>query len=337
MPTAVVTGGGRGLGLAIAQRLAARGLAVLITDLDAEAADRAARSLGTPAWSAGLDVRDPSACRAVAREAGARGGLSVWVNNAGVLFSGPAWELSDAEVELTVAVNLMGVVHGSRAALEQMADGGRILNVASLSAPGLAPGLAAYAASKHGVLAFGTSLAADLHAAGRRIGVRTLCPDVIDTQMVRDQLDTPEAAILWSGPAPLASTTSPTGPWPCLTAADSARWFPPGGALLRLLYRFPRLAAGTVGAGRARPRAPRALAAAGRSLNRGCAPGYWPAVRATYAATALALSPSRMPAGISSLPVPPFLIAFNTRCSSTTPRRSRLGPVTPLAWLAPRL
>ncbi|CAA9490653.1 MAG: 3-oxoacyl-[acyl-carrier protein] reductase [uncultured Solirubrobacterales bacterium] len=243
MRTAVVTGGGRGLGLAIAQRLAARGLAVLVTDLDAEAADRAARSLGTPAWSAGLDVRDPEACRAVAREAGTRGELSVWVNNAGVLFSGRAWELSDAEVELTVAVNLMGVVYGSRAALERMADGGRILNVASLSALGLAPGLAVYAASKHAVLAFGTSLAADLHVAGRRIEVRTLCPDVIDTQMVRDQIDTPEAAILWSGPAPLAVDDVADRALALLASRRQRAVVPAWrGELLRLLYRFPRFA-----------------------------------------------------------------------------------------------
>ncbi len=242
MRTAVVTGGGRGLGVAIARRLAARGLAVLITDLDAEAADRAARSIGTPAWSAGLDVRDPEACRAVAREAGARGELSVWVNNAGVLVSGPAWGPSDAEVELTVAVNLMGVVHGSRAALEQMTDGGRILNVASLSALGLAPGLAVYAASKHAVLAFGTSLAADLHAAGRRVEVRTLCPDVIDTQMVRDQLDSPEAAILWSGPAPLAVDEVADRAMKLLAGRRPRAVVPAWrGELLRLLYRFPRL------------------------------------------------------------------------------------------------
>ena len=239
----MVTGAGRGLGLAIAQRLAARGLAVLITDLDIEAAEAAARSLGEPAWSTALDVRDPHACREVARKAAARGRLSVWVNNAGVLFSGPAWKNADAEVELTVAVNLLGVVHGSRAALGEMPDGGRILNVASLSAFGVAPGLAVYGATKHAVLAFATSLAADLHAAGRRIEVRTLCPDVIDTRMVRDQLESPEAAILWSGPAPLAVDDVADR---ALTLLDGRRtraimpaW---RGELLRLLYRFPRLA-----------------------------------------------------------------------------------------------
>jgi NAD(P)-dependent dehydrogenase (short-subunit alcohol dehydrogenase family) len=217
--TAVVTGAGRGLGFAIADRLTARGLAVLLTDLDAEAADHAARSLGPPAWSAGLDVRDPRRAARLAREAATRRRLSVWVNNAGVLFSSPAWGQTDAEVELTVAVNLMGVLHGSRAALERMSDRGRILNVASLSALGLAPGLAVYAATKHAVLAFGTSLAADLYAAGRRIEVRTLCPDVIDTRMVYDQVDSPDAAMLWSGPAPLAVDDVADPRWRCLTAA----------------------------------------------------------------------------------------------------------------------
>lgn len=145
---ALVTGAGRGLGLAIARRLARRGLAVLVTDLDAEAAERGARDLGRPAWAAGLDVRDADACRAIAREAASRGRLVTWVNNAGVLFSGPAWAHSDAEVDLTVAVNLMGALHGSRAAVERMGDGGRILNVASLSALGHAPGVAVYAATK---------------------------------------------------------------------------------------------------------------------------------------------------------------------------------------------
>jgi NAD(P)-dependent dehydrogenase (short-subunit alcohol dehydrogenase family) len=179
----------------------------------------------------------------VAAEASSRGRLSVWVNNAGVLFSGPAWGQTDAEVELTVVVNVLGAMHGSRAALGEMADGGRILNVASLSALGLAPGLAVYAATKHAVLAFATSLAADLHAAGRRIEVRTLCPDVIDTRMVRDQLDSPEAAIMWSGPAPLAVDDVADRALALLDGRRPRAVMPAWrGELLRLLYRFPRLA-----------------------------------------------------------------------------------------------
>ena len=218
-------------------------MGVLVTDLDAEAAERAAAVLGEPAWSAALDVRDPSACRAVAAQAAERGPLVTWVNNAGVLFSRPSWEHSDAEIDLTVAVNLTGVINGSRAALTHIEDGGQILNVASLSALGFAPGLAVYAATKHAVLAFGTSLAADLHAAGRPVGVRTLCPDVIDTPMVREQIGSPESAILWSGPAPLSVEHVADRAMSLLEGRRLSAVVPAWrGDLLRILYRFPRLA-----------------------------------------------------------------------------------------------
>ena len=242
MDVAVVTGAGRGLGLAIAHRLAARGAAVLATDLDGAAAERAAAQIGGSAWSAVLDVREPTACRAVAGEAAARGTLKVWVNNAGVLFSGPAWRHSDAEVDLTVAVNLLGVLNGTRAALETMREGGRVLNVASLSALGPGPGIAVYGATKHAVLAFGTSLQADLRAAGRDIEVRTLCPDAIDTQLVRGQVASPEAAVLWSAPAFLSLEDVADRAVELLDEGRLRAVIPAWrGALLRLLYRFPRV------------------------------------------------------------------------------------------------
>ncbi len=89
-----------------------------------------------------------------------------------------------------MATNLLGVVNGSRAAIERMrADGGgRILNVASLSALTPAPGLAVYGATKHGVLAFSVALQAELRDAGMPVEVRSICPDGIGTDMVlRDQ------------------------------------------------------------------------------------------------------------------------------------------------------
>jgi NAD(P)-dependent dehydrogenase (short-subunit alcohol dehydrogenase family) len=243
MDTAVVTGAGRGLGLAIVRQLARRGHAVLVTDLDGEAAARAAGELGGSAWSTPLDVRDPEACRAVARSAAGRGRLAVWVNNAGLLFSGPAWEHSDAEVEQTVAVNLLGAVNGTRAALAEMRSGGRILNVASLSALGPVPGLVLYGATKHALLAFGDALAGDLRSAGREIEVRTLCPDVIDTPMVRDQVESPEAAILWSGPDLLSADEVAARAMELLEGARTRAVVPAWrGVLLRTFELFPRLA-----------------------------------------------------------------------------------------------
>jgi len=173
-----------------------------------------------------------------------------------------------------------------------MPDPGRILAVASLSALGLAPGLAVYAATKHAVLAFGTSLAGDLYAAGGRIEVRTLCPDVIDTRMVRDQVDSPDAAILWRVPPRWRSTTSPTGLWRCSTAAAPGPWYPPGGASCCASSTASRASPSRAcRCSTASDVAPRALAPARWSLSSGAghaakggarSPGpYWPAVRAT--------------------------------------------------------
>ena len=162
---AVVTGAGRGFGLEIARRLAGRGYEVLCTDIDEQAAARTAERVG--GFSLALDVRDPEAHRAAARAAVERGRLEVdRVNNAGVLRTVKAWEHSDEELRLLVEVNLLGVIYGSRAAIEAMrsepGDNRHIINLASLSALSPVPGLAVYAATKHGVLGFTTSLQGDL-------------------------------------------------------------------------------------------------------------------------------------------------------------------------------
>ena len=198
----MVTGAGRGLGRAIAHRLAERGLDVLVTDVDGELAERAAFEIGRGASPLALDVREPAALRAAAARAAEGGRLAVWVNNAGVVRAEPVWEHADEAVDLTVATNLLGVVHGSRAAIEVMREtgGGRVLNVASLSSLAPAPGLAVYGATKHGVLAFSVALQAELRQAGIPVEVRSICPDGIRTDMVlRDQAANGTTALSWSG------------------------------------------------------------------------------------------------------------------------------------------
>ena len=237
-----MTGAGRGLGRALAERLARRGLAVLVTDVDAETAEHTAAELGPPAWSAQLDVRDAAACRTVADDAAGRGDLAVWVNNAGILDSGRVWDQGDEVLEATVAVNFMGVVHGTRAAIARMgSSGGRILNVASLSALGPVPGIAVYSATKHAVLAFSLAIQRELREAGLPIEVRALCPDTIDTRLAREVADDEEASLMWSGTRILEVDGVADRGIELLYGARLSRTIPVyRGLIMRYVHLFPR-------------------------------------------------------------------------------------------------
>jgi NAD(P)-dependent dehydrogenase (short-subunit alcohol dehydrogenase family) len=189
------------MGREIARELAARGYGVLATDVDLESARETAELLGERVSPMALDVRDPEAHRAAAAAAADRGPLKVWVNNAGILRTDKAWKHTDEEVRLIVEANLLGVVWGSRTAVEAMREtGGHIINMASLSSFGPAPGLAVYGATKHAVLGFSTSLQGDLEHAGIPIRVHAVCPDAVDTGMVRERQDEPDSAIIFSSP-----------------------------------------------------------------------------------------------------------------------------------------
>ncbi|GAB3857692.1 SDR family oxidoreductase [Nocardioides maradonensis] len=195
---AVVTGGGRGIGLAFARRLVAAGRTVLITDIDQQAARAAAEELGC-AWLP-QDVRDPACHVEVAERAAELGPIRVWINNAGVLIAGESWTHDPDEIARSLDVNVLGVIAGSRAAVAAMtADGGAILNVASTAALAPVPGLAVYAATKAAVLSFTTSLQGDLEHAGLPIRARALCPDVTATAMVSAVATDPGASILFAG------------------------------------------------------------------------------------------------------------------------------------------
>lgn len=184
-----MTGGARGIGRAIATELVGRGYAVLVTDIDAEGAERTAREIGAAAGMR-LDVTDPAANRAVAERAREIAPLGAWVCNAGVGMDGDLTALSVEQVRLMVDVNVLGVMWGVRAAADafrlQAAEGvrgGEIGILASLSAHAPVPGLSVYAATKAAVLSLTTSLASELHA--DRIRVHAICPDGVDTQMVQ--------------------------------------------------------------------------------------------------------------------------------------------------------
>ena len=183
--SAVVTGGARGIGRAVAELLVRRGYAVVLTDIDGAAARRTADEVGA---RAGLeqDVRVASSHAEAAAEAERHAPLGVWFNNAGVGNDGALTDLSPAAVEQLVQVNLMGVIWGMRTALATFGpEGGDIVNTASLSAHGPVPGLSVYAATKAAVV----SLTGSVHVeAGRSVRVHAVCPDGVDTAMV-DAMD----------------------------------------------------------------------------------------------------------------------------------------------------
>jgi NAD(P)-dependent dehydrogenase (short-subunit alcohol dehydrogenase family) len=202
MRTAVVTGAGSGLGRAIAAELVGRGYRVHVTDVDAGAADRVAAELGEGARGTALDVRDEAACCGLADSIGRSEGLDLWVNNAGVFFSGPPWEQSADTRQTMLDVNATGLMNGTVAALGPMftADRGHIVNVVSLAGIVAAPGEVAYSASKHAAIAFTLGTLFDLRRTGvKDIELSAVCPDGIWTPMLEDKLDDLDAAPSFSG------------------------------------------------------------------------------------------------------------------------------------------
>ena len=230
----------------MAHALAERGLAVYVTDVDAAAAEKVAREIGGRATGSVLDVRDEAACRALASSAVERdGSLEVWVNNAGVLLTGIAWEQTDEMRRLMIEINTFGTMNGTVAALEPMmaAGSGHIINVISLAGLVAAPGEVSYGASKHAAIAFTLGTQMDLRRSGiKGIHLSAVCPDGIFTPMLADKLDDPDAAGSFSGTLLTPEQVAPKiaalldRPRPVLTIP---RW---RGAVLRFFDAFPSLA-----------------------------------------------------------------------------------------------
>jgi NAD(P)-dependent dehydrogenase (short-subunit alcohol dehydrogenase family) len=243
---ALVTGAGRGLGREIARALAARGYRVHVTDVDGAAAQETALQLGEPAWASTLDVTDAAQCAAVAYATAERAGsLEVWVNNAGILQTGLAWEGDEQARRRLLEINVAGTMNGTVAALALMRpeNRGHVINIVSLAGLVAAPGETTYAATKHACLAFSIGTLADLRRSGfDGVHVSALCPDGIWTPMLQDKLDDPHAAVSWQGvllqPVDVArrAVALIDRPRPVLAVP---RW---RGALVRLFDASPRLA-----------------------------------------------------------------------------------------------
>ncbi len=185
--TVAVTGGARGIGLAIARACSDAGMSVAIGDLSADASAAAARSLSGPACGRAVDVRDRTSFAAFLDGAEAQlGPLHAVVNNAGVLRAGPFAEASAADVSLQVEVNLGGVLTGTQLALERFLPrgSGHVVNLASTAAVVASPGGATYSATKHAVLGLTRALRGELAGTGVRTTV--VLPGVVRTEMTRE-------------------------------------------------------------------------------------------------------------------------------------------------------
>ncbi|MEZ5894037.1 MAG: glucose 1-dehydrogenase [Parvularculaceae bacterium] len=195
---AVVTGGAKGIGLAVASRFAQEGASVLLTDIDRDAAERASREIGVPSFV--QDVSSEDSWRALFGDVEKRfGGLDIIVNNAGV------GDLSGRDSPETTSlgdwqrifrINAESVFVGCREAIPLMAkDGGSIINISSIAALVPTPFLTAYGASKAAVLQLSRSIALHCAQNGYRIRCNTIHPGQIRTPM-HDKLieDTAAAA-----------------------------------------------------------------------------------------------------------------------------------------------
>jgi len=185
--TAIVTGAARGIGRAIATRLATEGARVLIADIDEAAASDAACDLGEPALAHRLDVTSADSWTAtVERALGAWGRLDILVNNAGIAGrSAPIWELSVEEWHDVIAVDLTGVFLGCRAVLPPMleAGSGRIVNIASIAGKEGNPNAVPYSAAKAGVIGLTKAVAKEV--ATRGVLVNCVTPAVIETPILQ--------------------------------------------------------------------------------------------------------------------------------------------------------
>jgi NAD(P)-dependent dehydrogenase (short-subunit alcohol dehydrogenase family) len=184
---ALVTGGSRGIGRAVAAALAAEGVAVVVAARDSAAAERAAAEIASaskqPAMGVATDVRDLAQVAELFRGLEDRfGGLDILINNAGIGVFAPVGELEPADFCRTIDTNLTGVFYCCHEAVPRMRrrGGGAIVNIGSLAGREAFSGGAAYNASKFGLLGLTEALMLDVRYDGIRVAI--VMPGSVDTE-----------------------------------------------------------------------------------------------------------------------------------------------------------
>ncbi len=197
--TAVITGAASGIGFALAQRAAREGMRLVLADIDEAKLAEAAVALARAADALVIrrvDVSREADIAALADTAFARfGAVHLLCNNAGVGLTRLAWEMSTADWEWVLGVNLWSVVHAIHHFVPRMlaqADESRIVNTASVAGLLSTPAMAAYNVSKHGVVTLSETLYAELKAQQAKIGVSVLCPAWVPTAIQTSERNRPE-------------------------------------------------------------------------------------------------------------------------------------------------
>ena len=184
---ALVTGGTRGIGRAIAAAFAERGVSVVLTGRNQETAQAAAEKLGAGASGVAMDVCDREAVDAVIKSVlEKRGHLDILINNAGITRDSLLMRMKPEDWDAVIATNLNGLYYCSRAVLRPMIRqrSGRIINMSSVVGLMGSAGQVNYAASKAAILGFTKSLAREV--ASRNVTVNAVAPGYIETNMTKD-------------------------------------------------------------------------------------------------------------------------------------------------------